>query len=454
MGEKRVADEALDSHLSACRRLVAASMFRMPGQAAPSASQHDFLNYRLAPPVGPLPAVHPRQAVGDSQPDAGPIMGYTTRVCKLDLTWEAMLDRKLVAAIRKWTAIILRCPPAFDLGRRADSAKPLGDQLPAMLKHVFSGRSQGTLHARAGPILRYIMWCDKNEVRPIPFHESAMYDFCTASESDCAPTFLRSLVTSLSFCHHVMGAWGAKDCLESGRLTGVARHVYLRKRKRLQRPPFTVDMLRDLETMVCDPAVGATDRICAGFFVLATYMRGRYSDTQAMRKILVDKRPGSRALGGYLEALVSRTKASFTTERKTMLLPMVCPRAGLSGLDWFQAWTDARKERSVLSGEGIPVLPGLASASGWTGTPPSAATAGSWLRGLLGKLGYAPEVVKGYGTHSCKTTLLSFCAKFGIDSFHRRVLGYHSQPGDRVMHIYSRDTVSASVRGEGSRSGA
>ena len=92
------------------------------------------------------------------------------------------------------------------------------------------------------------------------------------------------------------------------------------------------------------------------------------------------------------------------------------------------------------------MLPGLASASGWTGTPPSAATAGSWLRGLLGKLGYAPELVKGYGTHSCKTTLLSFFAKFGMDSFHRRVLGYHSQPGDRVMHIYSRDTVSASVR--------
>ena len=58
-------------------------------------------------------------------------------------------------------------------------------------------------------------------------------------------------------------------------------------------------------------------------------MRGRHSDTQAT--------------GGHLEALVSRTKASFTTERKTMLLPMVCPRAGISGLDWFQAWTDARK---------------------------------------------------------------------------------------------------------------
>ena len=46
-------------------------------------------------------------------------------------------------------------------------------------------------------------------------------------------------------------------------------------------------MLRDLEMMVCDPD-----------------------------KILVDRKPGSRAFGGYVEALVSRTKASFTTERK------------------------------------------------------------------------------------------------------------------------------------------
>ena len=435
MGEKRVADEALDSHLSACRRLVVASMFRMPGQAAPSVSQHDFLNFRLAPPVGPLPAVHPQQAVGDSQPEAGPIMGYATRVCKLDLTWEAMLDRQLVAAIRKWTAIILLCPPAFDLGRRADSAKPVGDQLPAMLKHVFSGRSQGALRARAGPILRYIMWCDKNEVRPIPFDESAMYDFCTASESDCAPTFLRSLVTSLSFCHHVMGAWGAKDCLESGCLTGVARHVYLRKRKRLQRPPFTVDMLRDLETMVCDPAVGATDRICAGFFVLATYMRGRYSDTQAMRKILVDKRPGSRALGG------EKSSEPATSRRRARRRARPARCRGQAGQHWDALTARYTPLFASVSPRLKPVQPrnpspranhrkkhGLALSS--------EGCLRSRHEGLeIGKLGYAAEVVKGYGTHSCKTTLLSFCAKFGMDSFHRRVLGYHSQPGDRVMHI-------------------
>ena len=55
-------------------------------------------------------------------------------------------------------------------------------------------------------------------------------------------------------------------------------------------------------------------------------------------------------------------------------------------------------------------------------------------------------MAKPYGTHSCKVTLLSFCAKFGVEPFHRKVLGYHSQPGEKVMHIYSRDTVSASVR--------
>ena len=76
MGEKRVASEALDSHLSACCRMVSANMFRMPGQSAASSSQRGFLNLRLAPPVGPLPAGHPQQAVGSSRPDTGPVMGY------------------------------------------------------------------------------------------------------------------------------------------------------------------------------------------------------------------------------------------------------------------------------------------------------------------------------------------------------------------------------------------
>ena len=433
---------AYDAHLSACRRLVAGSVFDRESQIALPGSMLDF---QVPAPRGPLPMVLPAPSSSRVQERTEPVMGYVMRVSKIDLTWESLVDRRMVAAIRKWSAVILRAPGVFDLGRRCSTAAPFGEQLPSMLKHVFAGRSPGTLHNRAGPVLRYLAWCDSNETMPLPFSEEAVYVFCTYLESTCAPTFMKSLVTSISFCHHVLGAAGALDCLQSNRLLGVARLTYLRKRKKLQRPPFTVEMVIRLELFICDSANGATDRICAGFFVLLIFMRARYSDGQAMWSIHAD--PGALGgLSGYLEAEVSRTKVAFTTERKTMLLPMVAPRCGLSGRDWYAAWQEVRRDRQVPSGEGIPLLPSLASESGWTLVPPTAAVAGSWLRGLLVKVGYSQEVAKPYGTHSCKVTCLSYCAKFGIEPFHRRVLGYHSQPGEKVMHIYSRDTVSASVR--------
>ena len=392
---------AYDAHLAACRRLVAGSVFDREHQVALAGSMLDF---QLPCPRGPLPLVRPVATLARERDESEPVMGYVMRVSKVDLTWERLIDRRMVAAIRKWSAVILRAPLVFDLGRRCSTAAPLGEQLPNMLKHVFAGRAPGTLHNRVGPIMRYLAWCDRNEMLPLPFDEQAVYVFCTFIESTCAPTFMKSLVTSISFCHHVLGATGAIDCLQSNRLLGVARIAYLKKRKKLQRPPFTVEMVVRLELFVCDISNGATDRICAGFFVLLIYMRARYSDGQAMASLHED--PGLHGgLSGYLEADVSRTKAAFTTERKTMLLPMVAPRKGLSGRDWYSAWQDARKERQVPSGEGIPLLPSLASESGWTLVPPTAAVAGGWLRGLLVKMGALLRSL----SHSVRTAVRLLC---------------------------------------------
>ena len=217
-----------------------------------SAVPGSLFDFQVPVPRGPLPIVLPASSSSDVPDKAEPVMGYVMRVSRVDLTWETLVDRRMVAAIRKWSAVILRAPLVFDLGRRCSTAAPLGEQLPSMLKHVFAGRSPGTLHNRAGPVLRYLAWCDSNETMPLPFSEEAVYVFCTYLESTCAPTFMKSLVTSISFCHHVLGAAGALDCLRSNRLLGVARLTYLRKRKKLQRPPFTVEMVTRLELFICD----------------------------------------------------------------------------------------------------------------------------------------------------------------------------------------------------------
>ena len=41
---------------------------------------------------------------------------------------------------------------------------------------------------------------------------------------------------------------------------------------------------------------------------------------------------------------------------------------------------------------------------------------------------------------------MSWCARYGIDSYDQRVLGYRTAPGDHSAQVYSRDAVSSSVR--------
>ena len=159
-----VDDVAYDTHLHACRRLVAGSVFDFDNQVSVPGSLFDF---RVPVPRGPLPIVRPASSSSSVPDRAEPVMGYVMRVSRVDLTWESLVDRRMVAAIRKWSAVILRAPLVFDLGRRCSTGAPLGEQLPSMLKHVFAGRSPGTLHNRAGPVLRYLAWCDSNETLPL-----------------------------------------------------------------------------------------------------------------------------------------------------------------------------------------------------------------------------------------------------------------------------------------------
>ena len=50
------------------------------------------------------------------------------------------------------------------------------------------------------------------------------------------------------------------------------------------------------------------------------------------------------------------------------------------------------------------------------------------------------------GTHSSKGTLLSWCAKYGLDKSTRRDLGYHIARHSRSVPTYSRDYQAAPMR--------
>ena len=257
--------------------------------------------------------------------------------------------------------------------------------------------------------------------------------------------FFGHFLVSLTFCNYILGLTGADEAISSQRVQGCARESYLTKRRLQQRPPLRVEYVKALEIYVSDMAGSARDVYAAGCFLLCIYMRARFSDMQHMTDIIADEVHVNGRLCGYIESKVTRSKSAYTTERKTMLLPMASPLIGVSGRNWFAKWQQARVECAVPRGEGLPLLPQPA-ANGWLRIPMTAASGGDWLRKILHAHNFSREQVDRIGTHSCKATCLSWLAKAGVDLASRRLLGYHVDPATKTCLVYSRDAVSGPLR--------
>ena len=351
------ASSALEYHAAMCLRSTSSSAYKPMWEYNPIPSLN-AVDYSPAKRIGvmPLVSVEDKPVVSSA---ASAALEFRLKKSIDSRTWEKKHSDHLVAAIRKWASILLICPLAFDLGRKlAAQQSSTREAVYEGLSHIFSGRSSGTLHNRAGPILRYVAWCQSVGVVPFPMMEQHCYDFAKRSRHT-APTFLRSFVVSIAFCQFALGLTGADMCRESLRVQGVARESYLTKRKRCQRDPLTVQQVRLLELLVCGELdARPAEQLGAWFFLVCTYSRARYSDGLNMCDIFIDcPRPNHLPLYGFFEGRVSRSKTAYTTERKTMNLPMVGPRRGVSGRDWVGAGLDLRKRLPIPMAEGNPLLP-------------------------------------------------------------------------------------------------
>ena len=283
-----VSNDAYEKHLASCLRSTSASAFKQTWELSTNPVQllHEFT---IAKRVGTLPLLD----FGVDVDVSGPVV-VETHLFKLrrtvDMrTWDEKLNVHVVAAIRKWAGIVLIFPLAFDVGRKFLANHNLAPGgIHEMLKHVFSGKSAGTLHNRANPMLRYISWCQKRGYDAFPLDEEMCYEFGLSSDH-AAPTFLRSFLVSITFGHYVLGLTGAEECMSSMRLKGVARESFLKKRKRRQRQPLTAEQVRKMELFVAGDISGrAGDRLAAWFFLLCVYMRARYSDGLNLSNLVVD----------------------------------------------------------------------------------------------------------------------------------------------------------------------
>ena len=146
---------------------------------------------------------------------------------------------------------------------------------------------------------------------------------------------------------------------------------------------------------------------------------------------------------GFLEARAERTKTSVTLERKIRFLPVAVPLDSFLIPSWVPVWIDLRKQAGLHGDTPHPMLPSPQMGGGWSMMPLSVGAAADWLRSLVKVESTSKDRL---ATHSCKATMLSVSAKFGLDHATRRLLGYHSSGRDQSLLTYSRDAMSAPLR--------
>ena len=449
-GEKRCAD-AVFEHLQFCERSMKKSALKYPWQLG-------FLGERnkLAFPFGPVgfsPLTMPVDSADSSgQSEPASIFDAQCRslFCKLPkIEWDLHLDTQRNAALAKWHRIVMTDPMSFEVCRSYFQSVNAGlhkGRLQDDLKNVFAGKSTSTLHGRAGPVMRYLHYCKNSQLKPLPLCEEVVYFFMQFEEDTAAPTFFKSFLSSLGFSLHVLGLVSAKHVIESKRIRGLSDKCYLAKRKTRSRQPLRVDELQTLEEVVLGrKGRSIADRHAAGCFLFMVYARARFSDMLNVGKLDFD--PAESCSGrGYIEAQVARSKTSFSMDRKVRLLPMTATMVGVLSEAWGAAWKDVLAKTGIPIGHGKPLLPGR-TPDGWHTLPLTAEAATSWLRNLIQSGDHYDESRFQYiGAHSCKSTCLSWLAKWGSSPDVRRLMGYHVADKMSTMLIYGKDNTSAGLR--------
>ena len=450
-GEKR-SFHALFEHIQFCERSMKRSALKYPWQLGFMADSD-----QSAFPKGPLGMSPVLPAAVSSSDHAEPadeklasaFDDHCRRLyCKLpQVEWDVHLDSQRSAALAKWHKIVLSDPMSFDVCRMHFQSLKTGLQggkLQDDLKNVFSSKSTSTLHGRAGPMMRFLHFCGDKQLQAFPITEEVVYAFMQHVEQSAAPTFLRSFLSSLGFALHVVGLIGAKRVLDSRRIKGLADKCYLQKKKTRSRLPLSVAELTTLEEIVLGyRGRGIPDRHAAGCFLFMVYARTRFSDMLNVGRL--DFEAGENE-EGYIEAQVARSKTSFSVDRKVRLLPMTAAMHGVTAEPWGSAWKAVLEKTGIPITHGKPLLPGR-TPDGWHTLPLTAEAATSWLRSMLQSGDrFQEERTKSIGTHSCKSTILSWMAKWGSSPDLRRLMGYHVADKMSTMLIYGKDNTSAGLR--------
>ncbi|CAE8603101.1 unnamed protein product [Polarella glacialis] len=256
---------------------------------------------------------------------------------------------------------------------------------------------------------------------------------------------------------HVVGFVDTDASATSPRCIGSAHRQFLGKKPLRQKAALTALMVFALGLVTVSTAspVGSVE---AGLACLCVLGRLRVSDAGRIK--FIDQEPlfdRGALVGGFPEAAAVSTKTAKSKEKKTIFLPIVVPMFGLSGLNWWQAFVDARRslgmaelgsategEFFAILADGVPLLPRRLRDGLWSAQPAKADEVTAMLLRLLASVGCEAAALKEVASHSMEATLLSMAAKHGVDLRTRRLLGYHVVKGESALN-YGREHLGVPV---------
>ena len=275
------------------------------------------------------------------------------------LPWKMARDQDRRAALAKWERVLWpymeHFPPLLAFHKDCEAGRVV--PIEVCLEDIFAGKATATLHARAGPMVRFVKFCKDKCEFPFPLTESEVYSFLDALRERCAATFPQSFLHTLTFLKFVLGLTIQADVL-GPRVKGSAKRKYLEKRALMQRPALRAAMVLALENIVLGKGnFTAADRVAAGFFLFLIFGRARHSDGQAAGELVFEHKGEGSAFEGYVEACIERSKTSYTLERKTRFLPIVALMQGLADRPWGLAWQQLLRDAGPKLGHGMPLLP-------------------------------------------------------------------------------------------------
>lgn len=352
--------------------------------------------------------------------------------------WDEKRTSQFQVALRRWLDVLIKLPRGITL---VDQLLLL--TLPhrlRMLRDLFWKKAPQTLLKRCHGFLRFTKFLEQSG-QAFPGNEVSLYEhLCVLRDEGVATSRIQNIMQSLNFVRFVLNVDELEPLVSSKRCMGATgKRIGGPKR---QADPFLVSELKALHAELEDDSADVWNRMLAGMVLCATYSRSRWGDLQQAESIIIDRDDLGKI--AFLEFKINQHKCAMSSAFRNSFLPAVAPGDGIVHDSWAETWVSVRNQLGISFEDRMPTCPAPDLDGKPTIRPLSSDEMRKWTVMILEKHGLSLEG-RCIRSHSCKSTCLSWAAKFGISWEDRLAMGGHVS-FLRSAIVYSRDSMSRQLR--------